>query len=146
MTGRILLDTNVLIYATLASDFRHSKALEILDARTLPGNEFFVSTQNLAEMYPNLTGPKTQPSDSPEMARAKISALATLDRLTVLPVTRAVVEHALELCQTYQVVRQRYFDFQLAALMLVEGIPTIVTENHTDFAGVSGIEAINPFI
>ncbi|MEX1118930.1 MAG: PIN domain-containing protein [Terrimicrobiaceae bacterium] len=145
MTGRVLLDTNILIYATLVSDPRHPKATALLAARTGLGNEYFVSAQNLAEMYPNLTGPKTNPPDSPAMAKAKISSLAALDRLTVLPITRSVVERALELCAAAKVTRQRYFDFQIAALMQLEGIPTIATENDKDFVGIPGIVAVNPF-
>jgi hypothetical protein len=30
--------------------------------------------------------------------------------------------------------------------MLREGIPTILTENVRDFAGIDGITAINPFL
>jgi predicted nucleic acid-binding protein len=145
MTGRVLLDTNILIYATLCSDPRHPKASALLAARADVGNEYFVSAQNLAEMYPNLTGPKTNPPDSPAMAKAKISSLAALDRLTVLPITRTVVERALELCVAAGITRQRYFDFQIAALMQLERIPTIVTENDKDFLGIPGIVAINPF-
>jgi len=145
MIGRVLLDTNILIYATLVSDPRHSKATSLLEARSAIGNEYFVSVQNLAEMYPNLTGPKTNPPDSPAMAKAKISSLAALDRLTVLPITRRVVERALELCEAAGIARQRYFDFQIAALMQLEGIPTVATENDKDFTGIPGIVAVNPF-
>ena len=81
----------------------------------------------------------------PELARAKIKSIAALDRCTILPVTRTVVEKSLELCELHEVSRQRYFDFQLVALMLLEGIPTIVTENEKDFASIPGITIINPF-
>lgn len=145
MTGRFLVDSNVLIYCTLRNDPRHARAGEVLAARLLPGREMFISSQNLAEMYPNLTGPKTQPPDTPELARAKISSIAGLDRCTVLPITRSVVEKTLELCERHQVTRQRYFDFQLVALMELEGIPTIVTENAKDFLSIPGIKVINPF-
>lgn len=33
LTGRVLVDTNVLIYATLAADPRHRQALEVLALR-----------------------------------------------------------------------------------------------------------------
>ena len=145
MTGRYLVDSNVLIYATLRNDSRFKKACEVLAARLLPGREMFISSQNLAEMYPNLTGPKTNPPDSPEIARAKITSIARLDRCAVLPVTRSVVEKTLELCELHQITRQRYFDFQLVALMALEGIPTIVTENEKDFASIPGLTIINPF-
>ena len=146
MKGRYLVDSNVLIYATLRNDSRYAKACEVLEARRLPGREMFISAQNLAEMYPNLTGPKTCPPDSPELARKKIASIASMDRCTVLPVTRSVVEKTLELCDLHQITRQRYFDFQLVALMELEGIPTIVTENEKDFLSIQGINVINPFL
>lgn len=143
--GAFLVDTNVLLYATLANDPRHLAAQAVIQSRLLPGNRMSISTQNLAEMYPNLTGPKTQPADSPEVARQKIAAYARLDAVTVHAVTRSVVERALLLCEEYRVTGQRYFDLQLMALMLEEGIFTIVTENEKDFREIRGIQVVNPF-
>lgn len=145
ITGRILVDTNVLIYATLAKDPRHHTALQVLEQRHRPDVELFISVQNLAEMYPNLTGPKNQPPDSPTLAREKILSLSRLRRVTVLPLTLQGVEQALDLCVAGNVTRQSYFDHQLAALMLREGIPTILTENVKDFLSIQGITAHNPF-
>lgn len=145
MNGRFLVDTNVLIYTTLSMDPRYEKAHTVLELRKNKNNKLFVSAQNLAEIYPNLTGRKTKPSDLPAVARKKIITLASLDRLTVLPVTVAVVEKALELCQKYEVTKQKFFDMQLVALMVLESIPVIITENIRDFNGIKEIKAINPF-
>jgi predicted nucleic acid-binding protein len=145
LTGRALVDTNVLIYATLAADSRHERAREVLALRHRAGLDLFVSVQNLAEMYPNLTGPKNQPPDSPAVAREKIQCLSRLRGLTVLPLTLVSVHRALDLCVAGAVTRQHYFDRQLAALMLCENIPVILTENDTDFSGIEGVTAINPF-
>lgn len=146
LTGRVLVDTNVLIYATLAADSRHRQAKEVLALRHRAGTDLFVSVQNLAEMYPNLTGPKNKPPDSPAVARDKIQCISRLRGLTVLPLTAESVHLALDLCVAGGVTRQHYFDRQLAALMLREEIPTIATENHQDFEGIDGITAFNPFI
>lgn len=70
LTGRVLLDTNVLLYATLTADSRHPKAQEMLALRQRPGTELFISVQNLAEMYPNLAGPQNLPPDTPDLARS----------------------------------------------------------------------------
>lgn len=145
LKGRILVDTNVLIYATLAGDPRHDIAKEVLALRHRPDVELFISVQNLAEMYPNLTGPKNQPPDSPAIAREKILSISGLRGLTVLPLTLETTRHALDLCVEGGVTRQNYFDRQLAALMDRESIPTILTENTSDFSGINGITAINPF-
>lgn len=145
LKGSFLIDTNVLIYATLGADPRFAAARKVIDARLKESARAYVSAQNLSEMYANLTGPKTNPSDSPEAAREKIEAIAGLHRLTILPVTREVVARALELCQEHSVTRQRYFDMQLVAAMQIAGVDTVVTENSSDFDGVEGLVVVNPF-
>lgn len=145
LTGRLLVDTNVLIYATLAADSRHEIARQVLLQRLRPEVTMFISVQNLAEMYPNLTGPKNQAPDSPELARQKIRSLARLRGITVLPLTLETAHLALDLCVSAGVTRQGYFDRQLAALMIRENIPVILTENVADFMGIDGVTPINPF-
>jgi len=145
IAGRLLIDTNVLIYATLVSDPRHERARAVLAQRHQSDVEMFVSVQNLAEMYPNLTGPKTQPPDSPELARKKITSLSRLRGLTVLPMTSETVYSALDLCVAAGITRQAYFDRQLAALMIKEQIPVIITENVSDFQDIEGVTPLNPF-
>jgi predicted nucleic acid-binding protein len=126
-------------------DPRHQRADEVLALRHRAGVELFISVQNLAEMYPNLTGPKNQPPDSPALAREKIQSISRLRGLTVLPLTLESVHLALDLCVTGGVTRQNYFDRQLTALMIREDIPVILTENNKDFSGIEGITPINPF-
>lgn len=145
LRGRVLVDTNALLYATLAGDSRHERAWEVLAKRHRPEVSMFLSVQNLAEMYPNLTGPKNQPPDSPDLARRKILSLARLRGPTALPLTPETTLMALDLCVAAGITRQAYFDRQLAALMLREGIPVILTENAPDWHGIDGITAINPF-
>lgn len=144
--GKILIDTNILIYATLEDDPRFMKSQEILFGSSDPSIERYISVQNLAEMYPNITGPKMSVPDSPVLARRKILSIAHLPVLSVLPLTIEVQLTALELCERYGIVKQSYFDMQLVATMLIYGIPTIVTENLRDFDKIQEITAINPYL
>ena len=139
---RVLVDTNVLIYATLENDLRSARSREVLLA---PGEDRYTSVQNLAEMYPNLTGPKMERPDEPAVARAKIQSIASLPSIQVLPLTGDVQSVALELCEKYGITRQRYYDAQIAATMIVHGIRTLLTENDGDFKDIEEIRAINPF-
>jgi predicted nucleic acid-binding protein len=141
--GRFLIDTNVLIYATLDDDPRSARSRSLLLAQG--GGERYVSVQNLAEMYPNLTGPRMEHPDDPAMARAKIRSVASLPGIQVLPLTSDVHDIAMELCQKYGIRRQRYYDAQIAATMIVHGIQTLLTENDGDFKDMSEIKAVNPF-
>jgi predicted nucleic acid-binding protein len=145
INGRYLIDTNVLIYATLADDPRSARARQIIERGREADCEAFVSVQNFAEMYPNLTGPKKQPPDSPAEARAKITQLAALPYLEVLPLTTSIMLRALELAEARGVRRQKFFDMQLAATLLVYNIPTLVTENVEDFADIAQLQVVNPF-
>ena len=140
---RVLIDTNVLIYATLEQDPRFERSRKLL--LSSGGAERYVSVQNLAEMYPNLTGPRMQPPDEPAVARAKILSIASLPTLQVLPLTGDVQAIALELCEKHGITRQRYFDAQLAATMVAHGIRTLLTENDRDFRDLTEIRAVNPF-
>jgi predicted nucleic acid-binding protein len=101
--------------------------------------------QNLAEMYPNMTGPRMEKPDEPAVARAKILSIASLPSLQVLPLTGDIQAIALELCEKYGIRRQKYYDAQLAATMIVHGIRTLLTENERDFRDMSEIRAVNPF-
>ena len=140
---RFLIDTNVLIYATLEADPRFERSRKLL--LSPGGDERYVSVQSLAEMYPNLTGPRMQPPDAPSVARAKILSIASLPTLQVLPLTGDVQAIALELCEKHGITRQRYFDVQLVATMVAYGIGTLLTENDRDFQDLAEIRAVNPF-
>ncbi|MEI6388621.1 MAG: type II toxin-antitoxin system VapC family toxin [Spirochaetota bacterium] len=134
--SRILIDTNILIYATLENDSRFARSREVLLAQD--DRERFVSVQNLAEMYPDLTGPKMEKPDDPATARAKIQSIAALACLQVLPLTADVQSVARELCEKHGITRQHYCDAQIAATMIVHGIGSIITEN----TGTSGIPRV----
>lgn len=145
LSGRCLLDTNILIYATVEDDPRHAAAADLFQRASDGGFDAFVSVQNLAEMYPNLTGPKRKPPDSPELARRKIESIARLPFIEVLPVTDAVLIAALALCERYGIRRQDIFDMQLAATMKLNNVPTLLTENTADFPAIAGIRVVDPF-
>lgn len=146
LSGSVLVDTNVLIYATLEADPRYARAREVLSLRLSPTVQLCVSVQNLAEMYPNLTGSKNSLPDTPEIARRKIESIVGLEGIIVWPLSLSITRRALSLCQEFNISRQRYFDMQLAATMLEEGIGTILTENSKDFEGIKEIRVVNPFL
>ena len=92
-----LIDTNVLIYATLENDPGHLAARAALLGQDDDLGRRYVSVQCLGEMYPNLTGPRMTIPDSQALARAKIESIAALPRLSVLPLTTDIQRRAIEL-------------------------------------------------
>ena len=145
ISGRCLVDTNVLIYATTRDDARHVTAMALFDRAREGAFDAVISIQNLAEMYPNLIGPKRKPPDPPALARQKIESIARLSFVEVLPVSVAVLFEALQLCERHGTTRQDYFDMQLAAAMRLNHVPTLLTENAADFPDIPGVRVIDPF-
>ena len=145
LDGSCLIDTNVLIYATTRTDPRHPAAADVLRQARAGGYAANVSGQNLAEVYPALTGPKRKPPDTPQQAGRRIGRLAGRPYLRVLPVDAAVVLRALELCENYGTTRQDYFDMQLVAATTLHGVETVVTENVKDFRHVREVRVVSPF-
>lgn len=119
--------------------------MELIERARAGEFEAVILVQNLAEMYPNLTGPKRKPPDSPELARRKIESIARLRFVEVLPVTEKVLLTALDLCERHGTTRQNYFDMQIAAAMQVFDIGTLLTENTADFPKIEGLRIISPF-
>ncbi len=145
VSGRALIDTNVLIYATLEGDRRFGASQKLLLDDQDDELERFISVQNLAEIFSNLTGPKMSVPDSPALARKKIEAIASLSTIQVLPLTADIQRIALELCEKYDIRQQKYFDIQLVATMVAFGISTLLTENTSDFTDLDELKVVNPF-
>jgi len=145
VSGRALIDTNVLIYATLEGDRRFGASQKLLLDDQDDELERFISVQNLAEIFSNLTGPKMSVPDSPALARKKIEAIASLSTIQVLPLTADIQRIALELCEKYDIRQQKYFDIQLFATMVAFGISTLLTENTSDFTDLDELKVVNPF-
>ncbi len=145
VSGKALIDTSVLIYATLEGDHRYGASQKLLLDDRDGDLERFISVQNLAEMYPNLTGPKMSVPDSPALARRKIETIASLSTIHVLPLTVDIQRIALELCEKYNIRQQKYFDIQLVATMVAFGISTLLTENISDFTEFEELQIVNPF-
>lgn len=143
--GRCLIDTNILLYAFKKDDRRHPRSLSILEQAQSGDIQAVVSVQNLAELYPNLTGPKSVPPDPPQIAVEKIRRLLAAPFIEVVNITQTTIILALEFCQRYRIKKQNYFDAQLVAIMIENEIPTIITENKKDFQIFKDISAISPF-
>lgn len=143
--SKALVDTNLLIYACLQSDPRCQTCRELLITSGQGQYNLFISIQNLAEMYPNLTGPKMMKANTPAEACRHIDAITEYENLYVLGLTLDIQQKARHLCRRYNVTRQRYYDMQLVATMLHHQISVIFTENTKDFAAVKEIEARCPF-
>ena len=139
MTARLLLDTNVLIYA-----YDRSEQVKQLQARQLLDDAHrwgvaALSTQVLAEFVTTATrklARTLEPHDVHE-------SVATYCRnWTVLPVTPAIVLEAVRGMQTRSM---SYWDAQIWATAKMAGLVAILSEDFNSGATIEGVTFANPF-
>jgi predicted nucleic acid-binding protein len=139
MTGRALLDSNVLVYAFDAA----SRGKQVRAARLLeeiePIGRGTLSTQVLGEFFRVVTEKIAHPL-TPAQARLE------LERLTVswpvLPITATVV---IEAARGVRDHRMSYWDAQLWATARLNQVEILLSEDFQDGGVLDGVRFVNPF-
>jgi predicted nucleic acid-binding protein len=138
----ILLDTNVLVYATYERSDQHAASKSLVDAVIEGRVAGAIVPQILVEFIAATTGPAIQEQLPLADAVAQVSAFRSQLR-TIDPPPSAIDELFDILRQTGRAGR-RTFDCFLAAQARALGIETICTYNGDDFAGIARISTCSP--
>ena len=125
-TERVLLDTNVLVYAMNQDAEHHESCRRLLD-RAVDGQvPACLAQQSLFEYFAVVTNAKQMPT--PLTAADAASDVEKISRLfPILQTTSGVVASTLSLARTLGIVGRRIFDLVLAATMFENGVTTIYT-------------------
>lgn len=141
----ILLDTNILVHATGEKSLRHAKARELRDQGVAGHFGACIAAQILTEFYAVVTDPRRfQPPLTPSQAQREVRAYLSSPLKLILP-KETTPTRMLNLLGSRSLRGGKIFDVFLAATMLDNGVEKIYTENVTDFEGIRGIEARDPF-
>lgn len=141
----ILLDTNLLVFATSRNSPHYLTARRICEEAYQGALEACVSFQNLCEWYAVVTHPrKVQPALSAEEASRELETFLAPSRLTILAFSPGILRRLPELLRRSGSRGAHAFDVLLVATMLENGVETIYTENVSDFSAFREIRAINP--
>jgi predicted nucleic acid-binding protein len=140
-----LVDTNILLRFLNRADPDYTPtraAVRILKAR---GDEVVTAAQNLAEFWNVLTRPTTARGGYGLSAGEAERRLNLIEHhFPLLPDSAAAYVEWKRLVVAYGVVGVQVHDARLVALMKVHGTSHVLTLNKSDFAGYSGITAVNP--
>jgi predicted nucleic acid-binding protein len=130
--NRILVDTNVLVYASLRNSPWHGPAIQSLHTELQAGTEIWVSRQILREYLAVLTRPGTTTLASPRAAAvADVSAFVRM--FHIADDTSDVTINLLALVQSVPMGGKQIHDANLVATMQAYGIPRLLTHNVVDF-------------
>ena len=137
------LDTNILVYSIDSQSPFHSKARDLLEkAGEL---RLCVSPQVMGELYATITNPRkvTNPLKPMEAAEL-VEKLWKAEAIFKIFPKNTTFELALELARKYKLRALDFFDAQIVATMLDNGVSVIYTANEEDFAKFKEISTINP--
>ncbi|CAA9276498.1 MAG: hypothetical protein AVDCRST_MAG26-3093 [uncultured Chloroflexia bacterium] len=139
MSGEVLVDTNVLVYAYDRSEpVKQQQAVEVLD--TLAAHDLVVvSTQILAEFFVTVTRKISAPL-TPSEAYGRLENF--LQSWGILDVTGLVVLEAARGVRDYQF---SFWDAQIWALAHLNQFRVIFSEDFNTHAVIEGVRFVNPF-
>jgi predicted nucleic acid-binding protein len=142
---KILLDSNILVYAYDKLSSNHEQAKRIVEKAIIGEIEAYLSAQVLYEFFAVITNPKKA---SIPMAIDQAADLC-LD-LWECSEIKKIVSSESTASETFRQARKRklssaeIFDCVLAVTAKENGINVIYTENTRDFRNYDSIKAINP--
>jgi len=139
MPDRVLVDTNILLYAyDRGEPAKQPHALAVLDGLAVNGLGVLTS-QILAEFFVNATR-KLRPPLTVEEAYVCIQNY--LLSWETRDITGAIVLEAVRGVRTHQMA---YWDAQVWASAKMNQIPVVFSEDFGDEAVVEGVRFVNPF-
>jgi len=140
---KILLDSNILIYAFDTRSEYHSLSSEIRKKAVEKLITCCISPQNLNEIYRVLTDPKAvlEPYSPREIER---ELQKIIKRIEVILPTRETAATCLQLAAKYEIKSLKIFDTFLVATMLENGVGQIITFNQKDFETFLEVRTIHP--
>lgn len=146
MDGPVFLDSNILVYAINEKSPYYIGARAILDIINKGELRVCLSPQVLGEFYAVITNPrKLERALPPQEAADVVERFLSADAVLKLYPQKSTLKLTLKLVKHYQIKALDFFDAQVVATMLDNGVTTIYTVNEQDFAIFEEIEVINPF-
>ena len=133
MAGKhCLIDTNVLVYATVEGSPWYAEARRWLARLQRDGSSLYITTQIYREYLVVLTrGEVFEQTFTPDEAVQILSTLST--SVTLLGETSRSFETFQDLVLRYQVRGKQVHDANIVAVMVDQGVRHLVTYNQDDF-------------
>ena len=139
-----LLDTNIILRFSNPSDTQHESAKNAVAAILAQGDECYLASQVLIEMWVVAT----RPTDVNGLGWSTIYTRHVIDQLMQrFPIAEEVPQLFptwLDIVSTHKILGKRSHDVRLVALMKTSAISHILTLNPSDFSNIPDITVVHP--
>jgi toxin-antitoxin system PIN domain toxin len=140
------VDTNVLVYAHIASMPEHGRARRFLEGQLAREDVMLVVTPGVLHELIHVITDARRFEPPVSMVEAIELARAYLNRSNVecIPTDAPSIALTLDLLRKHGLGRKRVADTLLAATLLTHGVQELVTSNTRHFEAFEGLHAIDP--
>jgi len=144
-TPALIIDTNVLVYWTVAESPWHSVAVQTLRAHQQAGTSLWISRQIIREYISTILRIQVpaRPVPAPDVAAAVRFFTA---RFRVADDTVAVTQRLLRLIEHVPMGGRLVHDANIVATMQAYGIANLLTHNVADFARFDHLVTVIPLV
>jgi predicted nucleic acid-binding protein len=142
---RIFIDTNILVYASIAEAPLHQPALSRIQAYEQTGQELWISRQVLREYLAVLTRPQSFTAPIP-IAQLSDLIYAFCERFQVAEETAQVTAQLLLLLNQIPAGGRQVHDANIVATMQTFGIQQLLTHNVEDFSRFASQIVVLPLL
>lgn len=130
----VFIDTNVFAYAIDSESNFHKKAKDLVDAVDEEKIKGCFSPQVIGELYATLTNPnRLKKPLTPREATVIVVSLLEAETFIKIHVKESTIKLAIELAGDLGLRRGDFFDAQIAATMIDNGVNKIYTFNERHF-------------
>ncbi len=138
-------DTNVLVYATVASSPQHAVARRLLVAAAEGGRPWAIAWPSIYEFLRVVTHPRVlHPPIAPDAALVAVQGMLASPSLILLSETARHPEVMAGLLKSSRATGNLVHDAHIAALCLEHGVTELVTGDR-DFSRFAELKTHNPF-
>ena len=141
--GRVVFDTNVLVYALDTDAAQCEAAKAACDAAASGQFPAFITTQVVLEYVSIVTSPKRVAVPS-TLAEAWDDIRRFLEAFTLITLRAEDMPQVASLSQELELSGPKVFDLAIAVTALGAGIDTVCTYDSSVFARVPGLKVVQP--
>ena len=141
----LFLDTNVLVFATVAGAPLHAVAMQAIQSQEQAGVELWISRQIIREYVATLTRPQT--FSQPVPAASLITQVQAFEsRFRVADDTVQVTARLLNLMLAIPFGGAQVHDANIIATMQAYNVNELLTHNTADFARFAHLVSVTPLV
>jgi predicted nucleic acid-binding protein len=143
--NRVFVDTNILVYSSLAQFPEHEQANRRMSELLTQNNEIWISRQVLREYLVTMTRP-TIVSGSITLEEVLHNVSIFTAAFHVADETREVTTRLLSLLRQVKVLGSQIYDANIVATMQAHGLVRLLTHNTADFIRYNAFVTVLPLI